>query len=774
MLEAKKKWSDIKTIQWIMLQQWIDINNLVDIGGDKEKINAKVLWELIKTLEKEYSTDISKKIFEFIENLWFPNKLQEAIDLNQIDLEWAFFITLTKESKKKVVEYKFDKVLEKQAKDKFWEQANEDIINDHIKKEKTKLQEKLTNVINTNPWLISNLKTINAIDQIVYNYLKYFIQRESKDLENNFTIDEIQSTIQSLTKKQYDNLFEGLAKHLDQWLSQNIFWEDFFWDNSMIIQENWGLPDKLLNKSEKLLPTNESEQKWFSSIDMHFRELDSELGLKILWETKFKKIYRDSFYSIAKKIINEVDAKEIKLYNLYTSKLLDLDETWWMEDPNNQKIMHHVIERDIKDIDFNEAEDLYNIWLLLKEKIPDFNLHFSPQRDYTIKAITTMEWDIKYRWSFVANHWFYSTNLLVLENNSTIEKRLRLALDASSISQDEFIYLSTQISYYLKHKKFIDKKQLYTEIYHRYNLISYSDTELYDIKVFGNIYQRVIEDIIWPLSIQYKEEFGNTWKPKNTVLGWVHWTGKSQILFNIIKNRIFEYWGLKLNLNAVTINMSVRNFMNMITDYESAFKRKLSSIYENTWLPILIIIEDLDSGVNENDSGMATQSMTTFFDWVGSIPVSLVTATNYPEKISPRLLRPNRLENIIMINMPLSEEERRDILNIHLKKNELGKNIEIQLLNEFMEKFIKKAERFTSSHLWAFIKKIKDHIDFRKKIDSNYKITKNELIGIYNKFLLWKKGIEIRQKRLEDWYDSLKITNGESLWYTKLSINTER
>jgi hypothetical protein len=32
-----------------------------------------------------------------------------------------------------------------------------------------------------------------------------------------------------------------------------------------------------------------------------------------------------------------------------------------MEDPNNQKIMHHVIERDIKEINFNEAEDLYNI-----------------------------------------------------------------------------------------------------------------------------------------------------------------------------------------------------------------------------------------------------------------------------------------------------------------------------------------------------------------------------------------------------------------------------
>lgn len=774
MPKNEKKWLEIETMQWIVLQQWIDISNLVDTGGDKEKINAKVLWELIKTLEKEYSTDISKKIFEFIENLWFPNMLQETIDLDKIDLEWAFFITLTKESKKKVVEYKFDKVLEKQAKDKFWEQANDEIINDHIKKEKTKLQDKLTNIINTNPWLILNLKTINAIDQIFYNYIKYFIQKEPKDIVDNYTIDEIQSTIQSLTKKQYDNLFEGLTKYLEQWLSQNIFWEDFVWENNMLIQENWGLPDKLQSKNDKLLPTKESQQKWFSSIDMHFLEIDAELGLKILWETKFKKIYRDSFYSIVKEIINEIDAKEIKLYNLYTSKLLDLDEIWYIEDSNNQKIMHHVIERDIKDVDFNESEDLYNIWLLLKEKIPDFNLHSSSKRDYTIKAITTMEWDIKYRWSFVANHWFYSTNLLVLENNSTIEKRVRLALDGASISQDEFIYLSTQIAYYLKHKKFIDKKQLYTEIYHRYNLISYADTQLYDIKVFGDIYQRVIEDIIRPLSIQYKEEFGNTGKPKNTVLGWVHGTGKSQVLFNIIKNRTFEYEGINLNLNAVTINMSVKNFMNMITEYESAFKRKLSSIYENTWLPILIIIEDLDSWINENDSDMATQSMTTFFDWVGSIPVSLVTATNYPEKISPRLLRPNRLENIVMLNMPLSEKERKNILDIHLKKNELEKHIEKELLGDFMGKFIKKTERFTSSHLWAFIKKIKDHIDFRKKIDSNYEITKNELIDIYQKFLLWKKDIETRQKKLENWYNSLKITETNWIWYTKWDINTER
>jgi hypothetical protein len=90
-----------------------------------------------------------------------------------------------------------------------------------------------------------------------------------------------------------------------------------------------------------------------------------------------------------------------------------------------------------------------------------------------------------------------------------------------------------------------------------------------------------------------------------------------------------------------------------------------------------------------------------------------------------------------------------------------------------MQEFIKKTERFTSSHLWAFIKKIKDHIDFRKKVDSNYKITKNELIEIYNKFLLWKKWIEIRQKKLESWYNSLKITGWKPIWYW-WDTNTER
>jgi hypothetical protein len=49
--------------------------------------------------------------------------------------------------------------------------------------------------------------------------------------------------------------------------------------------------------------------------------------------------------------------------------------------------------------------------------------------------------------------------------------------------------------------------------------------------------------------------------------------------------------------------------------------------------------------------------------------------------------------------MPLSEEERKNILNIHLEKNKLEKYIEKDLLNEFMQEFIKKTERFTSSHL---------------------------------------------------------------------------
>jgi hypothetical protein len=63
-----------------------------------------------------------------------------------------------------------------------------------------------------------------------------------------------------------------------------------------------------------------------------------------------------------------------------------------------------------------------------------------------------------------------------------------LALECDSIAQDEFIYITSQISHFLKHKKFIDKKQLFSEMYHKYNQIALKDVEVFDIEILEEQY----------------------------------------------------------------------------------------------------------------------------------------------------------------------------------------------------------------------------------------------------------------------------------------------
>jgi hypothetical protein len=80
-------------------------------------------------------------------------------------------------------------------------------------------------------------------------------------------------------------------------------------------------------------------------------------------------------------------------------------------------------------------------------------------------------------------------------------------LDGSELSQDEVIYLMTQISYYLEKRKFIDSKQLYSNIYDEYNKIGMKEKQVFDISVFEQQYKQLIETIIRPLSREYFQQY---------------------------------------------------------------------------------------------------------------------------------------------------------------------------------------------------------------------------------------------------------------------------
>ncbi|XP_072760748.1 ATPase family gene 2 protein homolog A [Anoplolepis gracilipes] len=99
--------------------------------------------------------------------------------------------------------------------------------------------------------------------------------------------------------------------------------------------------------------------------------------------------------------------------------------------------------------------------------------------------------------------------------------------------------------------------------------------------------------------------------------------------------------------------------------------------------PSIIFIDEIDAlggerGSSSNGSGSNVQErvlaqLLTELDGVTTLgSVTLVAATNRPDKIDKALLRPGRLDRIIYVGLP-DEETRREIFNIKLKKMPIAK-----------------------------------------------------------------------------------------------------
>jgi len=67
--------------------------------------------------------------------------------------------------------------------------------------------------------------------------------------------------------------------------------------------------------------------------------------------------------------------------------------------------------------------------------------------------------------------------------------------------------------------------------------------------------------------------------------------------------------------------------------------------------------------------------------------VTVIAATNRPDMIDSALLRPGRLDRILLVNVP-SKEGRLEILKIHTKKMPLAKNVDIKFLAEKTEGYV--------------------------------------------------------------------------------------
>lgn len=505
-------------------------------------------------------------------------------------------------------------------------------------------------------------------------------------------------------------------------------------------------------KSEKLIWFESVWRKNVSDFNPLLMDLSLDAWLKLFSFERFKDIYKNSFSKIASEIINDNNWVSPDL-----NWLFKIDTNFFIKWEDREKklqknslVYQFLLEWNIWD-DFTD-KDLKNIALLLNSLTDDINIW--PIEDFKrfSHPIQTSNEALDFKWYFdESGSWFWGDYIVQTKESNKESSQNKLRLWLADYTQENYIYLMTQIWYYIKHKTFLDEKQLYSNMYFKYTEQMVAWEKVHDISIMEEKYDNLMKNIIIPLSLEWKD----LWiKPKNTVFTWPYGTWKSQFLLNLLSQREFKFKWKSFHLNANVIDINVWLFEWLLMNDFGWLRTKLDEIFEKTWMPIVLVIEDFETILNEklhwiNDK--VSQKLTTFLEWIWSIPVTIVTSTNNPNRIPERLVRPNRFSNIIPFFLP-TDKEKKVILDNHLSDKwiKLNKKIKTSLFKTRL------FEKWTASHLAAFVEELKNIIDTWKIFWEDISLDLEMVIKVADNINISLSDLEKIIKEQKDWLKEIK------------------
>jgi len=330
---------------------------------------------------------------------------------------------------------------------------------------------------------------------------------------------------------------------------------------------------------------------------------------------------------------------------------------------------------------------------------------------------------------------------------------------ATELWQDVTLFVMIQTSYFLKNKKLLPAHVVWREIYEMYNKLSLEGVERFDPSSMKEQYDTMVRKVVWPLSAEHKKKKGIIGKPHNMLLYWVYGTGKSQLLTHLIAERKYILPNSEqIRLEANVINIWIMEFADLLVKSVSGFRKRLSDIHENTWRPIILVIEDIDTIVKEQwlDSDPVSQAMTTLFEWVWSLPVTVIASTNNPEILPQRHLRPNRLDTLLSFQYPIEKHLLKSILQAHWERKWLPKMIwNILPLVEIEDSIVERTTHFTPSHISALCLSIYESLEFINIEQMSADWIRSIIDKEINNCLVPVSDMQTRQNSMQKWRASL-------------------
>lgn len=712
-----------------------------------QKDQLKEAWKILtdSSLSGEEIHRVMSVIKNIVSNSVWQSTLTDeeiyAMSPQELELYWEV-------SKRKIALTKLKIYIDKHY-ESLTEIEKEDLAKSWVWKEEyiaKKVRETFLSLKGFSQEIVGNLKDKYSLAPEVYQFLTVF--NSYSDYQDDITEMAQDEWISPLV---FANIWSTLP--FTKINSAKIVKEATFWVSEVdAITWNFLSKDKLWETEEDIDGRN-----GFINPNWFLYDMDIETAVKLWGVEKAKYIFWDYFRESIEESGLGGSITMPEFYNLCVFRLKVNEDAEW----NKKKLIdlgQHIFEWNIDESFTNEQ--FTKLAAGLKTVVSDFKGSGTPKKFE--HPVHTSMWSKNYSWYFSGSKWFENTHLV--EITPTEKKGQRVLRFATEMWQDELLFITTQISYFLKNGKVLETRELWREIYGVYNKLSLEGTEIFPSSTMKEQYDTLVKKVVWPLSKEHKEKKGRIWKSHNSVLYWVYGTGKSQLLTHLISESKYELpnWE-KINLEAVVINISVMEFADLLVKSSSEFRKRLSDIHENTWKPIILVIEDIDTIIKEEgmQSDPISQAMTTMFEWVGSLPLTVITSTNNPEILPQRHLRPNRFDVPIWFNYPLSPELLWSILKVHLERNGLIESFKNYFSSEQLhDLIINRIIHYTPSNVAALCLSIYEDIEFEDLEFLWIEWVKKLIEVSLSNQLVPAKDMKAKQESMQKWRDSLSDNGG--------------
>jgi transitional endoplasmic reticulum ATPase len=175
--------------------------------------------------------------------------------------------------------------------------------------------------------------------------------------------------------------------------------------------------------------------------------------------------------------------------------------------------------------------------------------------------------------------------------------------------------------------------------------------------------------------------------------------------------------------------------------------------------PCIIFFDEFDSiapsrGRHTSDSGVSEKVLSQFLTELDGLEVMkdivVIAATNRPDILDPALIRPGRIDRILLVPAP-EEKARFEILKIFTKEMPLATNINIEKLSEL-------TEGFTGADIETWCREaamlaLRENLKARKVTAEHFKESRKEMHPSMTKEITdWyeKFGAKLKSRRIEE------------------------